>query len=88
MRDDANRRKPPELALRLRKIREVLYGDFGAQFLAGALELRAQTWLNDESEVTIQAPVVLKPIAIARVNDSRCRTRARPAPPRWARRSG
>jgi hypothetical protein len=68
MRHDPNRRKQPDLALRLREIREDLYGEFGAQFLADALEIQVKTWLNYESGVTMPAHVVLKLIDIARVN--------------------
>jgi DNA-binding transcriptional regulator YiaG len=65
---DSNRRKPPELADRLREIREDLCGEHGAQFLADALKVRVETWLNYESGVTAPAHVVLKLIDIARVN--------------------
>ena len=68
IRDDLNRWKPPELALRLREIREDLYGEYGAQFLADALGIRVETWLNYEYGVTMPAQVVLKLIEIARVN--------------------
>jgi hypothetical protein len=68
MRDNANRQKQPELALRFREIRENLYGEYGAQFLADALEVRVETWLNYESGVTMPAHVVLKLIDRARVN--------------------
>jgi hypothetical protein len=68
MRHDPKRQKPPELALRLREIREGLYGEYGAQLLADALEIRVETWLNYESGVTMPAHVVLKLIDIARVN--------------------
>ena len=46
---DSNRQKQPELAGRLREIREDLYGEHGAQFLADALKVRVETWLNYES---------------------------------------
>jgi hypothetical protein len=68
MRDDLNRRKQRELALRLREIREDLYGEYGAQFLADALEVRVESWLNYESGVTMPAHVVLRLIDVARVN--------------------
>ncbi len=68
MRYDPYRRKRPELALRLREIREELYGEHGAQFIADALEVRLETWLNYESGVTMPAHVVLKLIDVARVN--------------------
>jgi hypothetical protein len=65
---DSNRQKQPELAERLREIREDLCGEYGAQFLADALDVRVETWLNYESGVTVPAYVVLKLIDIARVN--------------------
>ena len=68
IRDDANRQKRPELASRFREIREGLCGERGAQFLADALEVRVETWLNYESGVIMPAHVVLKLIDIARVN--------------------
>ena len=68
MRDSANRQKRPELAPRFREIREDLCGERGAQFLADALEVRVETWLNYESGVMMPAHVVLKLIDIARVN--------------------
>jgi hypothetical protein len=68
IRDDSNRWKQPELAVRLREIREDLYGHCGAPLLADALHIRVQTWLNYESGVTMPAHVVLKLIHIARVN--------------------
>jgi hypothetical protein len=68
MRDDFNRQRQPELALRLREIREDLYGEYGAQFLADALKIRLETWLNYESGVTMPAHVLLKLIDIARIN--------------------
>jgi hypothetical protein len=66
--DGSNCQKRPELAARLREIREDLYGEHGAQFLADALYLRLETWLNYETGVTVPAHVVLKLIDIARVN--------------------
>ena len=66
--DNVNRQRQHGLALRLREIREDLYGEYGAQFLADALEVRVETWLNYESGVTMPAHVVLKLIDIARVN--------------------
>jgi hypothetical protein len=68
MRKDPNRRKQPELALRLREVRQDLYGEYGAQFLADALEIQVETWLNYESGVTMPAQIVLKLIDVARVN--------------------
>ena len=68
MRDDSNRQRQPDLALRLREIREDLYGEYGAQFLADALKIRLETWLNYESGVTMPAHVLLKLVDIARIN--------------------
>jgi hypothetical protein len=68
MRDNANRQKQAELASRFREIREDLFGEHGAQFLADALEVRVETWLNYESGVSMPAHIVLKLIDIARVN--------------------
>lgn len=66
--NESHRQKKPELAERLREIREDLCGELGAQFLADALEVRVETWLNYEMGVTVPAHVVLKLIDIARVN--------------------
>jgi hypothetical protein len=66
--DSLYRQMRPELAARLREIREDLYGEHGAQFLADALDLRVETWRNYEFGVTVPAYVVLKLIDIARVN--------------------
>ncbi len=65
---DSHRQNQPELAERLREIREYLCGEHGAQFLADALKVRVETWLNYESGVTTPAHVVLKLIDIGRVN--------------------
>ena len=56
------------LAARLREIREAFYGEHGAQFLADALEIPLQTWLNYESGVAIPGETVLKLIVVARVS--------------------
>jgi hypothetical protein len=68
IRYDPYRRKRSELAFRLREIREELYGEYGAQFLADGLEVPLETWLNYESGVTMPAHVVLKLIDVARVS--------------------
>ncbi len=68
IRGGSNRQKRPELAERLREIREDLCGEHGAQFLADALDVRVETWLNYETGVIAPAHVVLKLIDIARVN--------------------
>jgi hypothetical protein len=67
-RDGSHRPNRPALALRLREIREILYGEDGASFLADALDIQVATWLNFESGVTMPAHVVLKLIDVARVN--------------------
>jgi hypothetical protein len=56
------------LAQRLREIREDLYGEYGSQFLADALEIPLQTWLNYESGVVMPADIVLQLLVTARVN--------------------
>jgi DNA-binding transcriptional regulator YiaG len=66
--DDSNGQNRPALAARLQEIREDLYGEHGAQFLADALDVRVETWLNYETGVKVPAHVVLKLIHIARVN--------------------
>ena len=62
---DLDRRKQPELAGRLREIREDLCGEHGSQFLADALKVRLETWLNYQWGVTAQAHVVLRLIDVA-----------------------
>ena len=49
-----------DLAHRVREIREDLYGEYGAQFLADALGLPLRTWANYERGVTIPAVCILK----------------------------
>ena len=56
------------LAQRLREIREDLYGEYGSQFLADALEIPLQTWLNYESGVVMPAEIVLQLLVMASVN--------------------
>ena len=63
-----NRQDQLELAERLREVREDLYGEHGVQFLADALGIPPQAWLNYEAAVTMPADVVLKLIVTARVN--------------------
>ena len=55
------------LASRLRDVREDLYGEFGAQFLADALELPLQTWLNYEAGVVVPGHVKLRVQVVTRV---------------------
>jgi hypothetical protein len=66
--DESSRQKKVELAGRLRRLREDLCGERGVKFLADALEVRVETWLNYESGVTVPAHVVLKLIDRAGVN--------------------
>jgi hypothetical protein len=61
-------RNGAELAQRLREIREDLYGGYGSRFLADALEIPLQTWLNYESGVVMPAEIVLQLIVMASVN--------------------
>lgn len=49
-----------DLAHRVREVREDLYGEHGAQFLADALGLPVRTWANYERGVTIPAVCILK----------------------------
>jgi hypothetical protein len=66
--DDSNHQKQPPMAERLRMIRENLYGEHGAQFLADALNIRLETWLKYETGVTMPAHVVLKLVDMARIS--------------------
>lgn len=56
------------LAHRVREIREDLYGEYGAQFLADALDLPLGTWVNYERGVVIPAGVILRLIETTRVS--------------------
>jgi hypothetical protein len=56
------------LAGRVHEVREDLYGEYGAQFLADALELPLRTWVNYERGVTIPAEVILELIEMTRVS--------------------
>ncbi len=56
------------LSERIREVREDFYGEFGAQFLADALGIAQETWINYERGVTIPAVVVLKMIEITKAN--------------------
>src|SRR5262249_16063640 len=66
--DTVNHSTRAGLAARLRELREDMYGEFGSQFLADALEIPVQTWLNYESGVVAPAHVVLQLLVLARVN--------------------
>lgn len=52
--------KRAELAERLREVREDLYGEHGSQFMADALNVPLQTWLNYESGIAVPAEIVLQ----------------------------
>jgi hypothetical protein len=67
-RSHLNRWNQVGIAARLCEIREDLYGEHGGQFLADALEIPLQTWLNYESGVVAPADVVLQLIVMARVS--------------------
>lgn len=57
-----------DLAHRVREVREDLYGEHGAQFLADALGLPLRTWANYEQGVIIPAEFILKLIDMTRVS--------------------
>ena len=57
-----------DLAKRLREVREGLYGEHGAQFLADALGGPLETWSNYESGIVVPAYIVLQLIVMARIN--------------------
>jgi len=57
-----------DLAQRVREVREDMYGEYGAQFLADTLDLPLRTWANYERGVVIPAVVILKLIEVTRVN--------------------
>lgn len=48
-----------DLAQRVREVREDLYGEHGAQFLADGIGLPLRTWANYERGVTIPAEIIL-----------------------------
>ena len=62
------KQRQADLACRIREVREDLYGEYGAQFLADALDLPLRTWANYERGVVIPAVVILKLIEATRVN--------------------
>jgi hypothetical protein len=53
-----------DLALRIREIREELYGEHGGPLLAAALELPYRTWHNYEGGCTIPAHSILRFIEV------------------------
>ncbi len=56
------------LGERLLEIREDLYGEHGAQFIAEALGIPLKTWLNYGAGVVVPAHIVLQLIASVGVN--------------------
>ena len=67
-RSELKHRQRVELGERLREVREDLYGQDGSQFLADALGIPMQTWLNYESGVSVPAEIVLQLQVFASVN--------------------
>ena len=57
-----------ELAARLREIREDLYGEHGAQFMADRLRVPLKSWLHYESGVVMPGRTVLKLIVETNVS--------------------
>ena len=66
--NELKRQQQVDLAQRLREVREDMYGEYGGEFLADALEVPLQSWLNYESGVMVPADVILKLIVLARIN--------------------
>lgn len=62
------KQRQADLAHRVREVREDLCGEYGAQFLADALDLPLRTWANYERGVTIPAEVILKLIEMTKVS--------------------
>jgi hypothetical protein len=56
------------LAAKVREIRDDMYREHGAQFMADALGIALRTWMNYESGVVMPAKIVLKLIVAANVN--------------------
>ena len=48
-----------DIAARLRDVREDMYGEHGAQFMADALGIALRTWMNYEAGVVMPAKIVL-----------------------------
>ena len=63
-----------DLAARIREVREDMYGEHGAQFMADALGITLRTWKNYESGVVMPAKTVLLLIDTMRINPSWLRT--------------
>jgi predicted transcriptional regulator len=57
-----------DLAARLREVREDMYGEHGAQFMADALGISLRTWTNYEAGVVMPAKVILQLIDTMNVN--------------------
>ena len=56
------------LALRIREVREDLYGEHGGPMLAEALEVPFRTWHNYETGCTIPAQTILRFIEVTEAN--------------------
>ena len=63
-----NGQKRADVAERLREIRDDLCGEYGSQFLADALEIPLQTWLNYEFGIVVPDYVVLQLLVLACVD--------------------
>jgi hypothetical protein len=59
-----------DLAARIREIREEMYGEYGAQFMADAFGVPLPTWMNYEAGVAMPAKIVLQLIDTMNVNPS------------------
>jgi hypothetical protein len=59
-----------DLATRLREVREDMYGEHGAQFMADALGIALGTWTNYESGIVMPAKTVLRLVDAMKVNPS------------------
>jgi hypothetical protein len=59
-----------DIAARLRDVREDMYGEHGAQFMADALGIALRTWTNYEAGVVMPAKIVLQVIDTIHVNPS------------------
>jgi hypothetical protein len=59
-----------DLGARIREVREDMYGEHGAQFMADALGIALRTWTNYEAGVVMPAKIVLQVIDTMNVNPS------------------
>lgn len=57
-----------DLSLRIRKIREELFGEHGGPIVAESLGIPFRTWLNYENGCTIPASSILRFIELTRAN--------------------